>query len=169
MNINKTVTWVIIVVLLALGTGIYIYSSRPITPIAGADGTIKGNYSIESIRLLGNPYECAFIKSEGDSKIAGTVRITADQLRGDFDISLINSNFASHLIITGDTAYTWTSLQPIGNKGPIAKSTSQNASPIAQAQIIGEKDKIDYTCSIWNADTKVFEIPTGITFAELNN
>jgi len=172
MNKNKKIVWMFIValILVALGIRVYIiYSNRTVAPIVNADGTIKGNYSVESIRLTGKNYQCVFTKSDDASKITGTLQITQNELRGDFDLTLNDKNFASHLIETGDTAYTWTSLEPIGLKSPIIKSITQNSSPADQAELVGTQDKMDFTCSPWNVDTKVFEIPTGITFSVLKN
>ena len=169
MKKNQSTIWLTVFTLLIIGSFAYIYINKPIIPVIGADGTIKGNYSIESIRMAGQPYECSFTKTDGSSRISGTLQIISDQLRGDFDISLLDKDFASHIIITGGFAYTWTSIGPVGYKGSIAKSASKNASPTEQAQIIGTEDKMDYTCFLWEVNSKLFDIPTGITFTELKN
>ena len=143
------------------------YKNIPEIPTVGADGKIVGSYSIVGIETLGKPYECSFSKSDGSSKVTGTIRIAESKFRGDFDINVASTSFASHFIITNNTTYTWTSLGPIGYKIPVAKSASQNASPQEQAQIIGTEDKEDYNCSSWDTDTSAFELPSGINFSEL--
>jgi hypothetical protein len=170
---NKITLLVIGIVIVTIG--IFVYVNRGTTPTVGADGKINGNYSIASIEALSKPYECAFSKSDGSAKVSGVIRTAEGKLRGDFDLSTTAStnaadqnpsNFASHLIVIDGTAYIWTSLQPIGYKNPVAQSASKGASPIEQAQIIGIKDKEDYACSPWNADPSTFGLPSSITFLE---
>jgi hypothetical protein len=142
------------------------YMNIPVTPVVEPDGSISGNYSIESIEKLGKPFECSFSKSDGSSQVSGSIRMAESKLRGDFDINVASTSFASHFIITSSTTYTWTSLGPIGYKSLVAKSASKGASPIEQAQIIGTEDKEDYNCSPWNTDLSIFELPSGINFSE---
>lgn len=140
------------------------------SPVVNKDGAIKGDYSLQSIIALNTPYECSFSKGDASSNIAGAVRIAEGKARADFDIEIKETelkSFASHLLIRDNLAYVWTSIQPTGFKGKIAESTEKNASPAEQAQIIGLKDKINYTCSPWNLNLTVFEIPSGITFLDL--
>lgn len=165
---NKIMYLTIAIVLVALGVFVYVFYGRE-APTIGTDGKIIGNYSIGGIMALGKPYECSFSKSDGSSQVSGLLRMEGGRLRGDFDLNIATSSFASHFIIASGTAYSWTSLGPIGYKNPVAKSTSKNTSPIDQAQIIGLKDKENYSCSPWEPVISVFDIPSGISFLELKN
>jgi len=178
---------ILILVLLAAGA-IYFFLSRGDAPIIDlgegviimADGSIRGSYTIEDILSIGTPYECIFRKSDATSQVNGTVRMTENMVRGDFDIEVQTAStnwgdasgdnraaFASHFISKEGTTYTWTSLQNIGYKMPIVDSALNNASQAEQAQIVGFKDKVDFACTVWNANLTVFELPSGITFSEL--
>lgn len=167
---------VAIVVVVVIGILIYVFGKEK--PVIGPDGKITGNYSVSSIEALGKPYQCSFSKSDATSQVSGVMRMAEGKLRGDFDITtsltntatgqnLPNTSFASHFIIMDGTSYIWTSIRPFGLKAPAAKSATSNASPEEQAQIVGTNDKIDYTCSPWNADLSVFDLPSGISFSEL--
>ena len=146
------------------------YKNKPETPVVEADGNINGEYSIESIMLLGKPYICTFEKTDGVSEIAGTIKTDGQKIYGEFTIKtdLLKTGFNSFLLISDKQAYTWTSLSQLGYKSPAAKSASQNASPQEQAQIVGLKDKMPYECKLWqNADNSLFEIPASIKFSEI--
>ena len=146
------------------------YENRQKAPIVEADGKISGDYTIESIMKIGRPYKCSFLKSDGSSQVSGILQMAENKLRGDFDLITTATSFASHFIVIEDIAYTWTSLEPIGYKGPVAKSASKNASPAEQAQIVGTQDRINYKCEPWlNMDNSFFETPPGVTFTALRN
>jgi hypothetical protein len=146
-------------------------------PLPNSEGTIVGTYSLKNIIDQELPYECTMGKSDETSRVLGNIFISGDgKIRGDFDLELvlpeetpteIPRSFASHLIVDGDTAYTWTSLQPIGYKTKVAKSATKNASTEEQSQIVGIDDELEYECKPWNANLTVFIVPTGISFSEL--
>ncbi|MFH0804121.1 MAG: hypothetical protein V1896_00780 [Candidatus Zambryskibacteria bacterium] len=169
----KKITWFVIIIIIIIG-GFYLFVYK--APVTQQSEKVSENRSIADIIALGKPYECSFSKSDGSSRVAGVIRIADGKVRGDFDLNMIipegvqqegPSNFASHLIIKDGISYIWTSLQAIGYKSPAVQSTESNASPIAQAQIVGIEDKEDYACSDWGVDPKTFEPPSGITFLDL--
>lgn len=155
-----------------VGVVIFVLSkgSEKTVPQIAEDGVIEGKYSIESIMKLGKAYECTFAREDQNSQVSGKVLTDGSNVYGEFNINtqIINQNFQSYLIIKDNTTYTWTSLQPIGYKAPVARNTTTNASPNEQAQLVGTNDEVDYTCMPWqNVDVSKFEIPTNITFTDL--
>lgn len=168
---NQIVSWSVIIALIALGVFVYVYGSKPAIPVVRENGRISGNYAIEGIMRLGKPYVCTFEKSDGTSKIAGVVHTDGQKIYEEFRIktdALEGKEFNSFLIIKDGEAYTWTSLQNIGYRSPVAKSASRNASPQEQAQIIGTRDKVQYECELWQeVDNTIFETPPWISFLEL--
>jgi hypothetical protein len=160
------------IVLALLVIFVWNYKSKPTPPVIGPDGKISGNYTIEGIMSLGQPYECTFEKSDGISAISGTLLTDGKNLQGQFRIKTdsVKDEFNSFLIEKDGTAYAWTSLQNTGYKSPVAKSASANASPGEQAQIVGTEDKTPFECKPWqNPDSTTFDIPTWITFLESKN
>jgi hypothetical protein len=176
-----------ILIILALGA-VYFFLSQEEIPILDlnegvlimADGSIKGNYSIEDVLDVNTPYECNFNKTDEMSQVNGLVRIAENKVRADFDIQInpqatnfgdANTDqrafFASHFIIKEGITYTWTSLQNTGYKTPILTSSEAGASKEAQAQILGFKDKVPLECKPWNAVLNAFDLPTGINFVDL--
>jgi len=136
----------------------------------GENGQLKGEYSLQDIINLKNPYECTFMKNDGASNLSGHVRIAESKVRADLDIEYRaqdGGNFASHFIMMDGLSYIWTSLQSVGYKAKIAESSGKRSSPADQAQILGLDDKMDYNCAPWNADLNAFKLPQGITFLEV--
>lgn len=167
---NQIASWLIIIGLIVLGVFVYIYGGQPTVPEVGEDGKISGIYTMEGIMKLDKPYRCTFEKADETSKIAGVMRTDGKNVFGEFRIKtdLVNNEFNSFLLIKGDEAYIWTSLQNIGYKSAAAKSASKNASPLEQAQIIGTRDKVAYKCEPWlEVDNSIFDTPSWVTFTDL--
>jgi hypothetical protein len=145
-------------------------NNRIVTPEVGKDGEINGNYTIAGIMKLDTPYVCTFEKSDGVSNISGIVHTDGHKIYEEFKIKtdLVKNGFNSFLLIKDSNAYTWTSLQNTGYISPVAESASKNASPKEQAQIIGTKDKVLYSCKPWlNPNSSIFETPVSIMFSGL--
>ncbi|MEK7642368.1 MAG: hypothetical protein AAB392_01090 [Patescibacteria group bacterium] len=178
---------IIILILLAVGA-LFIFSKNNGGSIIdlsegiliNQDGIIEGNYSIEDIQGVGKPYDCSFRKTDELAQVSGSIRLTENMVRGDFDIDIdpkatnfgdsdtgTRAFFASHFIVAEGVTYTWTSLQNIGYKSEVVKSAKRDASQAEQAQIVGLSDKIDYHCEPWNANLTIFQPPNGIEFVEL--
>lgn len=163
----------VVTVLVLIGAAFYGYMTlnKPEVPVPAEDGSFKGLYTMEGIMALKKPYECRFEKSEGESKVGGVMTTDGSSMRGEFRIITPNFGlieFDSSLVVKEGVAYTWTSIAPIGYKSSPAKSASMNASPEEQAQIIGSRDKVQYSCELLtNIDPTTFNPPSWVTFSEL--
>ncbi len=160
----------ILIAAVVIAFGLFYVFGKGGTPVANQEGVIQGEYTLQDIIDKKEPYECTFVKNDGASNISGAIKVGDDKVRADFDITLQaqdGGSFASHFIMKDGTNYVWTSIQPVGYKAMIVNNSDTNASAIEQAQIVGLKDKIDYTCKPWNANLTVFETPSGVTFLEL--
>lgn len=167
---NQIISWLILIALIASGIFVYVYGSRPAMPEVGADGKISGNYSIASIMRVGKPYKCTFEKTDGSSRILGTMHTDGINIYGEFRIKtdLVENEFTSFLLVKGNEAYTWTSLKPLGYKSSAAQSASRGASVQDQGQIVGARDKMDYKCELWqNVDNTIFDVPDWVTFTDI--
>jgi hypothetical protein len=161
-------SWIILAAFVLIAVSVYFYGNKPQTPEVRADGTIKGNYSTASIMSLGKPYECTFKKSDGISTISGIMHTDSKSFYVEFRIKTeeLKNELNSLLLVKGGQAYSWISSKNVGYKSSAAKSAVKGASVAEQAQIIGTRDKVNYTCVPWQADSTLFEIPTSITFIE---
>lgn len=168
---KQTISWLIILAFVIVGIVVYAFGSKPETPIINENGDIKGNYTLAGIMSLNEPYKCTFTKSDEISSILGVIHIEDKNAYGEFRIRTNISDseqFTSFLLLNDRDAYVWTSLQNIGYKSKATKSANNSSSPKDQAQIIGSKDKVDYTCSPWDdSDLSTFGVPSYINFSEI--
>lgn len=167
---NEIISWLILIIFVALGIFVYVYGTRPAMPKIEADGRISGNYSIASIMRVGLPYKCTFEKTDGPSKILGVLHTDGNNIYGEFRIrtDLTENQFNSFLLVKKNDAYIWTSLKPTGYKSSAVQSASKGASIQDQAQIVGTRDKMMYECELLqNLDSTIFEIPECIAFVDL--
>jgi hypothetical protein len=159
----KIIGTIIVVVLIALG--IYFLVSHK--NMSGTS-TGKNAVSIKELMARNEPLSCTFVRDQAGTRVNGSIVVYNQDVRGDFDIEGGPSgSFASHFIVKDGTSYIWTSLAPIGFKKPVAKTSGTSASPEDQASIVGINDKVDYSCTPWNADLTRFNLPSGITFSDL--
>jgi hypothetical protein len=152
----------IIIILIVIAAIVVIALWRGTAPVVNQDGTLQGDYSVRDIIKVEQSLQCDLRSFDSSSSIIGSVVVAEGKARGDFDITSeqIEAPFASHFILDGDTVYTWTSLAAIGYK-----AAANDSSP--QGGVVSVSDKAAYTCRPWNADLTRFQLPSGITFQEL--
>lgn len=170
---NKYLNWlayILVVAVLVLG---YQYLNMvEIPPIK--DGKVEGNYALENLLAVGVPLRCTFEKSDQNSRIVANLYTNQDNdvyadFRIETDISE-TSRFNSFFLIKDKTTYTWTSLSDLGYTAKSVRSASINASPEAQAQLIGLGDKFPYDCEVLTTtDPTLFEVPLYVKFSTPNS
>lgn len=134
-----------------------------------SNGNNPNLISIAEILNSNKSMKCQFDKSDGVAIVKGTVFISEDRVRGDFDIqsSTPGSQFQSHFITRDGLTYTWTSIAKAGFKSPTVQSAAPDTSPAAQADIVGLKDKVAYACVPWTEEKGTFSIPQDISFSDI--
>jgi len=131
-------------------------------------GTSETAVSIKDLMDRKEPLTCTFAINRDGATVNGGIIVYGKDVRGDFDITGTPvGNIASHFIVKDGVSYTWTSLANVGYKKAATESAGGSASAEDQASIVGVNDKVDYTCTAWNADLTRFNLPSGITFTEL--
>ncbi len=163
---KKISFWILTIAAIFGAFWVYNYGSKISAPIVAEDGSISGEYSLEGIESLGKPYECAFEKSDQDSRVVGIVHTDGKNFYGEFRIStsLAEKEFNSFLLSKDGEAYSWTSL----NQNAGFKSVSARNASASKIQIIGAGDVEQYNCKIWqNPDQTFFDPPTWVSFQEI--
>ncbi len=94
---------------------------------------------------------------------SGTVVMNNGKLRGDFTSTMSGITVSSSFIGRDGYMYTWTSMLPQGFKVAIDASTGTSG-----GQGIDPSTQVEYSCAPWSADESKFELPSGITFMEMN-
>lgn len=130
----------------------------------GRNGKISGEYPLRDIINLDEPYQCEFMRDDGENEVKGKISIAPGaKVRGDFDIKspITKDPFQSHFIIQNNVIYTWTSLLNAGFKSPLSATTS------ASSNIAAIDEIIKYDCSPYTPDQTQFSLPADIIFRDL--
>ncbi len=112
----------------------------------------------------GKPQKCevSYKLNETTSTSGTSYMAGRGKFRGDFATQVNGQVQQSHVIMSGDTLYTWTEGQTIGFKMQV----NQQASASTTQQAINFEQQMEYNCQDWKEDNSVFSIPTNITFKD---
>lgn len=130
--------------------------------VAGTEESVSEQQSLKD--LMARTQTCEF----SDSSIAGVtssgkVFIDAGKIRGDFTTVANGQTSAGHMIVKDNTTYVWMDGQTTGFKMAFDAQANAQAQQSAQQSIDANK-KLNYDCDSWNADSSVFNLPSGVTF-----
>jgi hypothetical protein len=168
-GVSKVVTIITIVILAAVGLGVYALTSTPETEDITQEQSLKndeslnGKGSLKSLLALGRDLTCTFKNDAESGEVYGTVYVSGEQMRGDFQTKLTGDDkMESHLIRTDGMMYMWS-----GNQGTRFKEAASPADDSNQS--IDLDNDVDYDCKRWSVDSSKFEVPGGITFTDLSD
>lgn len=134
-------------------------------------GPLSGFGSIASLMGMGQNLKCGFTQTtDTGSAVAGTMYISGDLLRGDFDMEQAGTVYQSHMIQDTEMLYMWTE-SPQGTfamKLPKETATDTGATtPGATARPVSFDTDVDYDCTLWSKDPSMFLPPSGIVFQDM--
>jgi hypothetical protein len=159
--------------LLILGGGAwFVMNQQPVseTPSAAEETSeapstetqaFKG--SMQELVARGGSWRCdVSITAEGISS-TGTTYVADGKVRADFVSTMPQvGQVETHMLMLGNTAYTWTSMMKTGFKFPIRGA---EADPEVSAEVSAQLNQdYDYRCVAWPTDESKFALPSGITF-----
>ena len=125
--------------------------------------------SVNDLYKLGRDITCTFERSDDAGTMSGTVYVTGDKMRGDFQVTQSGEVFDSHTISDGEWVYTWGNTQ-LGYVGTKIKVTE--AEDVEQTGEVEETpnldEEFDYKCSSWNVDSSLLVPPGDIEFQDLS-
>lgn len=152
----------ILIVIIVIAIVVIVVSRDGSAPTVNNDGSLVGEYSVRDIVKANQSLQCDLRSTDSSSSVIGSIVVAEGKARGDFDITSkqIDTPFASHFILDGDTVYTWTSLANVGYKAAAGDNNPQGG-------VVSVGDKAPYTCRLWNTDLTRFQLPSGISFQEL--
>lgn len=182
---NQTSIIIAIVALLAIGGGYVVYtgmnSSTELTPQTNerVDVELEGdseisNSTFRALLAAGRSVKCTFEQAIEDGMQTGTVYLASGRMRGEFTVSgSAQGDYTMHTIKDGDWMYSWGG--PMGEKQGIKmQATSEAQGSVAantnteSKQNIDLDKEMDFSCSAWRADTRVFDIPSDVTFQDFS-
>ena len=123
----------------------------------------------------GSALKCTFETTTEGTNIKGTTYVKDKVIRSDVELSGKEAmNIKSSSIIKEEWVYTWMtdkkqgvkiSMNSVMKDGEIDKDalTQEGIKDAFQAQ-----DNMNYKCSQWTADNKMFEVPSDINFVDLS-
>ena len=182
----------VIVALLVVGAGIYVFLNGPsqrenITDAVIEDGQVNemqdesedrdvATYdqvgTIDDILAQGTSVSCEFYSENVIDGIvntySGVIYYDQDRMRVDA-VSALDSELTSledvkvDLIVSGDVAYSWTEFGATQ-----IDLTSAESDTVADDHVALLEDTINYDCEPWSVDESVFVLPEGVEFLDVN-
>lgn len=139
-----------------------------------AAGIFSGTGSFEDLLGMGRNLTCDFsyVAEDTNGAVAGTVRVSGERMRGDFEMEQAGETYYSHMIQDGEMIYTW-SESPMGDFA-IAMSVEEgeaastaDAGETEYSRPVDMSNDVDYDCRAWNVDASVFTPPSDIEFMSM--
>lgn len=120
--------------------------------------------SLKSLLGAGKNVNCTF--SYPDAGSTGTVYVSGQRMRGDFNMMVEGKTMESHMIQDETYVYSWTGSQ--GAKFKIEETLKASPVPGGQQQNVDLDKEVDYKCSPWAANNSMFSVPTDVTFTDMS-
>jgi len=169
---NKVVIGVIAVIIIGAGVWYFISQSgkggAPIVsaPVANSNGTSLD--TLAAILASGRPVKCTVAPTADNGNMSGTFYIANGKTRGDYSVSEGAQPMSGHMIVDGQTSYSWFEGQPTGFKVTAAPVSGNENAPAAAKQGFDPNQKIGYNCSPWSTDASLFTLPANVKFNDMS-
>lgn len=170
---NKNLIYIIIAVVIIGGGAFYFLNKdkastelMPSTQLAD-DSDMKGSSSLRDLVMRNRPMQCTV--NESDSQ--GTFYVADKNMRGDYSMVNDGKTIVGHMIVKGDTSYTWTEGEKTGFKFTASSDTETESEVDNSAQKQEQVDldeEVNYDCRAWNKDNSYFELPAGVEFTDFS-
>jgi hypothetical protein len=169
---NKVVIGVIAVIIIGAGVWYFISQSgkggAPIVsaPVANSNGTSLD--TLAAILASGRPVKCTVVPTADNGNMSGTFYIANGKTRGDYSVTEGAQPMSGHMIVIGQTSYTWFEGQSTGFKITATSANANVNAPVAANQGLDPNQKIGYNCSPWSADATLFALPANVKFNDMS-
>jgi hypothetical protein len=178
---KQAVLAIVVGVLIVLGAvGAYFYSknqtAKKTATVAVMHTTPTPNnamqQSISQVLSSGKNSKCTFAAAppSGGTQTSGTVYVSGQNARGDFEMTANGKTSTTHMIRVADTFYLWGDSLPVGMK--MTMSVNDLASKMqggAQANSFDPNKKVDFKCVTWTANATLFTPPTNVKFTSIQS
>jgi len=160
---NKKVL-IAIAVLLVLGAGIFVIKNKS-TQNSSGQVTEKSTSpkTLKEIFGLGLAQKCTYG--------TGVVYVSDGKMRGDFKAPSESPSGGSHMIVVGNTSYIWMDGSKTGFKNTFdlnATSPPSTSTEVESQEPVNLSQPEDYVCENWVVDSSLFDLPSGISFTDIN-
>ncbi|MBP9686690.1 MAG: hypothetical protein KBD66_02735 [Candidatus Doudnabacteria bacterium] len=124
--------------------------------------------SLKALMTSGGARTCTYTVGEGMG--SAVAFFTNGKMRSDIQVQAGQTNIVSHMLIDGQTSYSWIDGQKTGYKMDLAamqgNPTKGDINNTGQANIDPNKN-FDFKCSDWSVDTSNFAVPTNVEFTDM--
>jgi hypothetical protein len=136
------------------------------TPPAPQASTQQTDKSFRDFLAMGTPQKCDTSFTSGNTASQGTMYVANGKMRGDFNAQVSGQTVATHIIVSNSVTYTWLDNSSTGYK-VAANSQATSTSNSTHAPDLNQK--VTTSCQPWTEDDSVFNLPTGVTFSDVNS
>ena len=146
----------------------------PITPSnqTGLQDTQSSSQSsLKSLLQAGKAQTCTFTDKQEGSDVSGKSYITNGKMRTDIESRTSGGIITTHMILDGNTSYTWGDGQKTGFKFTVNPDEVENSvtkTPNSN-QAVDINKVIDYKCSSWTVDNSLFVPPSDVAFSDFSS
>jgi hypothetical protein len=122
--------------------------------------------SLKSLLASGSSRKCTYSTSQDGYNSNGTVYVYNGSMRGDFTATVSGKETTSHMINKDSTSYIWTDGSNMAFKMSFDPNSATNQSTKQTGSVDLDKN-YDFNCESWSGDSRMFDLPAGVTFSEL--
>jgi hypothetical protein len=138
-------------------------STLPKETVSDQSGVFATKESIKSLFSSGKNVTCSV--AYPDNGGGGTMFIADKKMRGDFSTKdASGKQLESHMILDGDTSYSWMGAQGVKMKIDASVKASPGSSSAGQTADLDKQE--DMSCSGWSVDNSKFVVPGDIKFMD---
>jgi hypothetical protein len=115
--------------------------------------------------------KCTFSSSTDEGETSGTVYVSGDKARGEFEVMVGKEKTTTNMIRQGDTFYMWGDSFPTGMKMVMSVDEwAQKAEQPQTEEALSTFDPnydVDFKCSNWTVDATLFDTPKDVKFISI--
>lgn len=129
--------------------------------------------TLGSLLGLGKNLQCTFAYRDETTFSQGTVYVAGERMRGNFNTTIDETEYGSHMISTNQKVYVWNDEQ---TQGIVMDAANPDEVDLPDVDIgtdtntsndVDFNKDYDYQCDTWIPDNKMFEIPAEIEFINI--
>jgi len=169
---NKVVVGIIAVIIIGAGAWYFIsQSGKGAAPIVGAPVVNSNSTSLGTLAAIlaaGRPVKCTVSPTADNGNMSGTFYIANGKTRGDYSVTEGAQPMNGHMIVDGQTSYTWFEGQPTGFKITATPTSGNENVPASANKGFDPNQKVGYNCSPWSADASLFALPANVKFTDMS-
>lgn len=135
---------------------------------------LVGSGSLAALFALGKNLKCefAYVSDETNAASAGTVYISGDKMRGDFEMEQSGQVYTSHMIQDGSYVYTWSQSAQgtFAVKMPVVEGEAEASTDTTYgARPMDMTETVDYSCVPWGVNSTQFVPPADVQFMSMED